>query len=114
MNYSTDPAKDWDTWIEQQESTHDTLHPVDRILYALGDERGFFEAEIGEYGHEWELLADLMHAAIEREVDGKGSDWDIARRAKALAAEVIKNRGWDYWERVDENRQRAISARSEV
>lgn len=114
MSYSTDPALDWDRWIEKQESTHDMLHPTARLLETLAGRNGAIEAEIGEYGVESELLADLVRAAIKREDGGRGSDWDIARRAKALAQEVMRNRGARYWELADETKMRAIAARSEA
>lgn len=112
MSYSTDPAADWNRWIEKQESTHDTLHPTDRLLETLAGKNGAIEAEIGEYGIESELLAALLLAAVKRDTGGRGNDRDIAWRAGMLAQEVIKNRDARYWDRVDESRIRAIAARS--
>lgn len=106
MSYSTDPAKDWDRWIARQESTHGTAHQVDRILETLKGERGFFEAEIGEYGYEAELLADLIHTAVQQANNNVGDARDIEWRALSLAYEIIQNRDSDYWSAVDENQRR--------
>lgn len=113
MSYSTDPATDWDRWISKQESTHDTLHPTARLLETLAGRNGAVEAEIGEYGVESKLLADMVRAAIKSATGrAEGDGRDIVQRAEELAREVMRNRDTQYWELADETKMRAIAARS--
>jgi hypothetical protein len=83
-----------------------TIDPAERLIEALGDEDGFFEADAGEYGSEAQDIGNVLAMAVERRAYGQGaSDADILAALFRAADKLMRNRPQSYYEKLDAKRE---------
>ena len=76
---------------------------ADRTLALLTDDPDslIYEADVGEYDGEAELMGLLVSVAADQRLNGSPRDADIVRIAVQLIDKLVENRGVDYWLAVD-------------
>lgn len=89
----------------EQDSDYRAALAEDRVLdEALsGAPDAARNLEVGEYGEEDAALSHLLLLAADARRGGNVDTEAFKRAAMALLAEVVSNRDYAYWERVDGN-----------
>lgn len=87
---------------------------AERTLEVLTDDPDecFIAAEVGEYDGEREALGLLLSVLADHKENKTGREADILRLCDRLIGLIFKNRGADYWSKVDQEKVRRESARA--